>query len=132
LAALPRGPGSSYFSDNAVTGKLGLLALSGNSQRQGPSCSHHPSRMLCPSGWMTDTAILVNTIWQLRLAKGPKPIRVWGKEDITCPCIAAGGRDGTEARVELATDLSGRLFATWTPTEGALGLRLAMGAAGEK
>ena len=81
---------------------------------------------------MTDTAVLVNTIWQPRLAKGPTPMRVWGKEGITCPCIAAGGRDGTEARVALATDLFGRPFATWTPTEGALGLRLAMGAAGKK
>ncbi len=67
-----------------------------------------------------------------RLARGPKPMRVWGKEGITYPCIAAGGRDGTEARVALATDLSGRLFATRTPMEGALGLRLAMGAVGKK
>ena len=81
---------------------------------------------------MTDTAVLVNTIWQPRLAKGSKLMRVWGKEGITCPCIAAGGRDGTEARVALATDLSGRPFATRTLMEGALGLRLAMGAVGKK
>jgi hypothetical protein len=39
-------------------------------------------------------------------------MRVWGKVGITWPCIAAGGRDGAEARVALATDLSGRPFAT--------------------
>jgi hypothetical protein len=81
---------------------------------------------------MTFTAVLVKTIEQLRSAKGPKPMRVWGKEGITWPCIAAGGRDGTEARVALATDLSGRPFATQTPTEGAFGLRFAMGALGAK
>jgi hypothetical protein len=53
---------------------------------------------------MMDTAVFVNTIWQPRLAKGPKPMRVWGKEGITWPCIAAGGRDRAEARVALATD----------------------------
>jgi hypothetical protein len=29
LAALPRGPGSSYFSDNADTDRLGLVACGG-------------------------------------------------------------------------------------------------------
>ena len=33
------------------------------------------------------------------VGKGAKPMRVWGKEGITCPCIAAGGRDEAEARV---------------------------------
>ncbi len=81
---------------------------------------------------MTDTAVLVNTIWQPRLAKGPKPMRVWGKEGITCPCIAAGGRNEAEVRVALATDHSGRPFATRTPMGGAFGLRLATGASGTK
>ena len=53
---------------------------------------------------------------------------VWGKEGITCPCIAAGGRDGAEAGVALATDRTGRPFATRTPMEGAVGLRIATGA----
>jgi hypothetical protein len=81
---------------------------------------------------MTDTAILVKTIWQPRTAKGLKPMRVWGNEGITWPCITAGGRDGAEARVALATDLCGRPFETWTPTVGALGLRFATGAPGRK
>ncbi len=66
------------------------------------------------------------------MANGPKPMRVWGKEGITWPCIAAGGRDGTEASVALATDLLGKPFATWTPMEGAPRLRLEMGASGAK
>jgi hypothetical protein len=59
-------------------------------------------------------------------------MRVWGKKGITWPCIAAGGKDGAEAKVMLATVLSGRLFATRTPTQGAFGLILAMGAPGTK
>jgi hypothetical protein len=105
-----------------------MVALRGKRQRRGPSCSRHPSRMLWPSKWVTKTACLEKTIWQPRLAKGPKPMRVWGKEGITCPCIAAGGRDGAEASVALATDCTGRLFTMQTPTEGAVGLRLATGA----
>ena len=81
---------------------------------------------------MIDTAVLAKTIWQPRLAKGPKPMRVWGKEGITWPCIAAGGSDGAEARVALATECLGRPFATQTPTVGALGLRFATGAPGAK
>jgi hypothetical protein len=81
---------------------------------------------------MTFTAVLVKTIEQPRSAKGPKPMRVWGKEGITWPYITAGGRDGTEARVALATDLSERPFATRTPTEGAFGLRFATGVLGAK
>jgi hypothetical protein len=137
-AALPHGPGSSYFSNDAgsdtlgLRGTLGLVGASGNRQRRGPSSSRQPSRMLCPSGWMTDTAVLVKTILQPRSAKGPKPMREWGKEGITWPRIAEGGRDGADARVALATDLSGRPFATRTPTVGALWSRLATGASGEK
>ncbi len=78
------------------------------------------SRMLCPSGWMTVTAVLVKTILHPRSANGPKPMRVWGKVGITWPCITAGGgRDGAEARVAMAADLSGRPFATRTPMVGA-------------
>ncbi len=43
---------------------------------------------------MTNSADLLNTMWQPRLAKGSTPMRVWGKEGITCPCMVAGGRDG--------------------------------------
>ncbi len=81
---------------------------------------------------MTDTAVLVNTIWQPRSAKGPKPMRVWGKDGMTCPRIDAGGRDGAEARVALATDFSGWLFATRTAMVGAFGLRLATSVPGAK
>jgi hypothetical protein len=77
---------------------------------------------------MTKTACLEKTIWQPRLAKWPKPMRVWGKEGITCPCIATGGRDGAEASIALATDRTGRPFVMQTPTEGAVGLRFATGA----
>ncbi len=72
--------------------------------------------------------------WVLRgrLAKGPKPMRVWGNDGMTCPRIDAGGRDGAEARVALATDFSGRPFATRTAMMGAFGLRLATGAPGAK
>ena len=113
-------------------GGVGLVGWRGKRQRRGPSCSRHPSRMLWPSGWMTDTAVLVKMILQPRSANGPKPMREWGKVGITWPCIAAGGRDGAEARVALATDRSGRPFATRTPTVGALWLRFATGAPGAK
>ncbi len=43
-----------------------------------------------------------------------------------------GGKDGAEAKVALANDLTGRLFATWTPTAGACRFRLATGALGAK
>jgi hypothetical protein len=81
---------------------------------------------------MTNTAVLVKRIAQSRSANGPKLMRVWGKEGIMWPCIAAGGRDGADARVALATDLTERPFATWTPTAGAHGFRLKTGALGTK
>ena len=59
-------------------------------------------------------------------------MRVWGKEGITYPYIASAGRDGTDAKVALATDLSGRPFATWTPIVGVWLLQLATGASGAK
>ena len=77
-------------------------------------------------------SVLVNVMVQPRSANGPKPIRVWGKEGITWPCMAAGGRDGTKACVALATDFSGRPFATLTPMVGACGLRLETGVLGAK
>ena len=42
--------------------ELVLVGLSGNIHRRGPVSSLQPSRMLWPSGWMTDTAVLVKTI----------------------------------------------------------------------
>ena len=71
----------------------------GNCQRRGLFSSCQPLRVVCPLGWIADTAVLVNTIWQPKLANGPKPMRVWGKEGMMWPCIAAGGRDGAEASV---------------------------------
>jgi hypothetical protein len=127
LAVLPHGTGFSTCISRRIpanSGRIGVVVMRGKRHRRGPLCSCHPSRILCPSGWMTDTAVLVNTIWQPRLAKGPKPIRVWGNDGMTCPCIDAGGRDGAEARVALATDFSGRPFATQTATVGAFGSRL--------
>ena len=59
-------------------------------------------------------------------------MRVWGKEGMMWPCMAAGGREGTKGSVALATDLSGSPFATWTQTVGASGLRFATGALDKK
>jgi hypothetical protein len=59
-------------------------------------------------------------------------MRVWGNYGITCPCIAADGRDGTDARVALAIDLTISPLATWTPMARALELILATGASGAK
>ncbi len=59
-------------------------------------------------------------------------MRVWGKEGMTWPCMAAGGREGTEASVALATDFTGSPFATRTQTVGASGLRFDTGALDEK
>ncbi len=55
-------------------------------------------------------------------------MRVWGKEAIMWPCMAAGGREGTKASVALVTNLSGSPFVTRTQTVGASGLRLETGA----
>ncbi len=81
---------------------------------------------------MTDTAVLVKTIWQPRSANGPNSMRVWRKEGIIWHCIIAGGRDGAEARIALAIDLSGGPFATQTPMVGAFGSRSTTGAPGAK
>ncbi len=78
------------------------------------------------------TSSLVKMIQQPWSANGPKLTRVWGNDGITCPCIAADGRDGMDARVALAIDLTGSQLATWTPMAGALELILAMGALGAK
>ena len=59
-------------------------------------------------------------------------MRVWGKEGMMWPCMAAGGREGTKASVALATNLSISPFATRTQTVGASGLRFDMGALDEK
>ena len=44
---------------------------------------------------------------------------VCGKDGITCPDIAARGREDADARVALATKRSGRPLATRTPIVGA-------------
>jgi hypothetical protein len=94
--------------------------------------SYHPLRIHRPSGLTAVTSVLVNVMVQPRSANGPRPIRVLGKEGITWPCVAEGGRDGTKASVALATDFSGRPFATLMPMVGACGLRLDTGALGTK
>ena len=53
-----RGGGSS----EGGSGGFVSVGLSGNIHRRGPVSSLQPSRMLWPSGWMTDTAVLVKTI----------------------------------------------------------------------
>jgi hypothetical protein len=67
------------------------------------------------------TAVFVKTIVQPWSANGPRPMSVWVKDGITCPCIEEEERDGTEARVARATDLSGWPFAMRTPAVGAVG-----------
>ncbi len=68
------------------------------------------------------TAVHVKTIVQSWLAKGPKPMKVWGKLGMTCPDKAAEGRVVADARVALATKHSGQLLATQTPMVRAWGL----------
>ena len=54
------------------------------------------------------------------------------KDGITCPRMAAGGSDGTDAKVALAMELSARPLATLTPMVGACWSRLAVGASSVK
>ncbi len=67
------------------------------------------------------TNVLLKTILQPWLVKGPKPMRVRGKEGMTWPNIVDGGSAGTEARVALATECLGHLLATVMLTVGARG-----------
>ena len=50
------------------------------------------------------------------------------KDGITCPRMAAGGSDGTDAKVALAMEHSARPLATQTPMVGACWSRFAVGA----
>jgi hypothetical protein len=59
-------------------------------------------------------------------------MRVWGKEGMMWPCMAAGGREGTKASVALVTDHSGSPFATRTQTVRATGLSFTTGALDKK
>jgi hypothetical protein len=97
-------------------------AVRGNCQSWGPSRSCQPLRMGWPLGWKTVTNYLSKTILQPWLAKGPKLMRVWGKDGMTWPDIVAGGSAKTEARGRLATECSGHPFATVMLTVGAGGL----------
>jgi hypothetical protein len=97
-------------------------AVRGNCHSQGPSRSHQPLRMGWPLGWKTVTDVLSKTILQPWLAKGPRPMRVWGKDGMTRPGIVAGGSMETKASMTLATEHSGHPFATVMPTVGARGL----------
>jgi hypothetical protein len=73
-------------------------------------------------GWKTVTNVLLKTILQPWLAKGPNLKRVWEKDGMTWPDIIAGGSVEMEARVALAMECSGHPFATVTPTVEARGL----------
>jgi hypothetical protein len=97
-------------------------AVRGNCQSQGPSISRQPLIVGWPLGWKTVIDVLSKTILQPWLAKGPKPMRVWGKESMTWPNIVDGGSAGTEARVAFATECLGHPLATVTLTSGAHGL----------
>ncbi len=90
-----------------------------NCQSQGPSRSCQPLRMGCQK---TVTDVLLKTIMQPWLAKGPKPMRVWGKDGMTWPDIIDGGSVETEVRVALATECLGHPLATVMLTVGARGL----------
>jgi hypothetical protein len=94
----------------------------GNCQSWRPSRSRQPLRMERPSRWQTVTDVLLKTILQPWWAKGPNPMKVWGKDGMTWPNIVAGGNTEIEARVALATECSGHPFATVMPTVGARGL----------
>ncbi len=96
--------------------------LRGNCHSQEPSRLHQPLRMGWPSGWKTFTDVLSKTILQPWLAKGPRPMRVWGKDGMTWPNIIAGGSAETKASVALATERLGHPFATVMLTVGARGL----------
>jgi hypothetical protein len=90
----------------------------GNCHSWGPSRFCQPLRMGWPLGWKTVTDVLSKRIMQPWLAKGPRPMRVWGKDGMTWLDIVAGGRAEMEARVALATE-PGHLFATVKLTVGA-------------
>jgi hypothetical protein len=68
------------------------------------------------------TDVLLKTILQPWLAKGTKPMRLWGKEGMTWPNIIDGGSAETDARVALASERLGHLLATVMLTVGARGL----------
>jgi hypothetical protein len=73
-------------------------------------------------GMKTGTDILLTTILQPWSAKGPRPMRVWGKDGMTWPNIVAGRRAEIKASVALVTERLGHPFATVMPTVGACGL----------
>jgi hypothetical protein len=68
------------------------------------------------------TDVLLKIILQPWLAKGPKPMRVWGKDGMTWSNIVAGGSTETKASAALAAEHFGHPFATVMPTVGARGL----------
>ncbi len=54
------------------------------------------------------------------------------KDGITCPCMAAGGSDGTDAKVALEMECLERPLATRTPMVGAFLSQLSVGASSVK
>jgi hypothetical protein len=91
-------------------------AVRGSCHSRGPARSHQPLRMGWLPGWKTVTDVLSKTILQPWLAKGPRPIRVWGEDGMTWPDIVARGSVETKASMALATERSGPSFATVMPT----------------
>jgi hypothetical protein len=100
----------------------GRETVRGNCHNRGPSRSCQPLRMGWPLGWKTVTDVLSKTILQPWLAKGPRPMRVWGNDGMTWPDIVAGGNAKTKASMALAAEHLGHPFATLMPTVGARGL----------
>jgi hypothetical protein len=94
----------------------------GNCQSPDLLMFRQPLSMGWPLGSKTVTDVLLKTILQPWLAKGPKPMRVWGKEGMTWPDIVDKGSVGTEDRVVLATECLGHPLATVMLTVRARGL----------
>ncbi len=63
----------------------GRETVRGNCHSRGSSRSCQPLRMGWPLGWKTVTDVLSKAILQPWLAKGPRPMRVWGKDGMTQP-----------------------------------------------
>ena len=76
---------------------------------------------------MTETQVAVK-ITKCPVSKnGPNPMRELVKDGITCPRMAVGGSDGTNAKVAVAMERLARPLATRTPMVGACWYRLAVG-----
>ncbi len=77
---------------------------------------------------MTETPVAVKITEYPVSTNGPNPMRELVKDGLTCPRMAVGGSDGTNAKVAVAMERSARPLATRTPMVGACWSRLAVGA----